>query len=117
MAPPERPRPDSSRHDRARGPVPIGESLERWRRLAGVGAPSTMSAITQAWPEVMGPLADDVEPRALIDGTLLVAAREPAAVEAMRWRAESVATALSGRLGSSAVQRIEVRLEGRSRRS
>ena len=106
-----------ARRDPSRGPVSIGESLERWRRLVGVGAPSTMTAISDAWPEVLGALAEETEPRALVDGTLLVVAREPAAAEAMRWRGETVVTALCGRLGESTVQRIEVRLERRSRPS
>jgi hypothetical protein len=91
----------------------VGESLERWRRLAGVGAPSTMATISAAWSELLGTLAHDIEPRALVDGTLLVVASEPASAEAMRWRAETLRGALCERLGDGVVLRVEVRLESR----
>ena len=94
----------------ARPPRSVADSLELWRRRFGVGAPSEMARITAAWADVLGPLAADVEPRALVDGTLKTAVTDPAVAEAVRWRAEGWCAGLNAALGARVVTRIDVRV-------
>jgi hypothetical protein len=89
----------------------MADSVDRWRRQLGLAAPSTMARITAVWSEVMGPLALEVEPRALVDGTLRTVVRDPAVAEAVRWRASTVVDEIAGRLGPGLVTRVEVRVQ------
>jgi hypothetical protein len=94
-----------------RDPVTMAESLDRWRRQLGLAAPSTMGSISSMWAEVLGNLAAEVEPRALVDGTLRVAVIDPAVAEAVRWRASAIVADLNGRLGGALVERVDVRVQ------
>jgi hypothetical protein len=94
----------------ARAPRSVGDSLDVWRRRFSVGAPSEMARITAAWGDVLGPLASEVEPRALVDGTLKTVVTDAAVAEAVRWRAEGWCAGLNAALGSDAVTRIDVRV-------
>ncbi len=89
----------------------MAESLDRWRRQLGLAAPSTMGSISSMWAEVLGNLAAEVEPRALVDGTLRVAVIDPAVAEAVRWRASAIVADLNGRLGGPLVERVDVRVQ------
>jgi hypothetical protein len=60
---------------------------------------------------VLGHLATEVEPRALVDGTLRVAVLDPAVAEAVRWRASAIVADLNGRLGATLVLRVDVRVQ------
>jgi hypothetical protein len=69
-----------------------------------------MARITSVWRDVLGPMASDVEPRALVSGALKTVVGEPAMVEAVRWRAEGWCNELNARLGEQLVVRIDVRV-------
>jgi hypothetical protein len=94
----------------ARAPTRLGDSLDVWRRRFSVGAPSEMAVITAVWADVVGPLAADVEPRALVDGTLRTVVTDPAVAAAVRWRAEGWCAGFNAALGTDAVNRIDVRV-------
>ncbi len=89
----------------------VAESVDRWRRQLGLAAPSTMGSISAVWSEVLGHLAAEVEPRALVDGTLRVAVLDPAVAEAVRWRASAIVAGLNERLGDALVERVDVRVQ------
>ena len=72
---------------------------------------ATMARISAVWSDVLGPLAVDVEPRALVDGTLRAAVADPAVAEAVRWRAGAIVDDLNARLGGPLVQRVDVRVQ------
>lgn len=89
----------------------VAESVDRWRHQLGLAAPSTMGSISAVWSEVLGHLAAEVEPRALVDGTLRVAVLDPAVAEAVRWRASAIVAGLNERLGDALVERVDVRVQ------
>ena len=92
-------------------PRPIADSLPAVaRNLGGAGGPALIDLL-QRWPEVVGDtVAAHCRPLSLRDGTLTIAADEPAWGAQLRWLEADLLGRLDQTLGAGAVTRIAVRI-------
>lgn len=93
-----------------RGPVSIGDTLDRV--LAGLGAPpaSALERVVRAWPDLVGPAAADaLRPVAVRDGVLVVSSEDPAWVGQARWMEDTVVRGLDDVLGPGVVTSLRAR--------
>ena len=95
------------------GPPPrrVAESLPAvTRNLGGTGGP-VLVELLRRWPEVVGEaVAAHCRPLSLRDGTLTIAADEPAWGAQLRWLEADLLGRLEQTLGAGAVARIAVRI-------
>ena len=86
----------------------MGESLDRVASSLGLD-----STLVMKWAQLVGPsVAEHTRPRALHDGTLLVAVDDPAWATQLRWLEADLLLRLGDVLGPDRVTRIEVRVRG-----
>ena len=89
-------------------PRRVGESLDRVAASLGLD-----SSLVTRWAELVGAsVAEHTRPRALRDGTLLVAVDDPAWATQLRWLEADLLARLADVLGPARVTRIEVRVRG-----
>lgn len=90
---------------------PVNSSLDRLRRTLGLARADTMGIVESSWSQLVGArLATRCAPRSLRDGTLLVAAPDPAVAEHLRWSATDLAAAVNAVCGGAVVRSVEVRV-------
>jgi predicted nucleic acid-binding Zn ribbon protein len=92
-------------------PRPVADSLDAVaRNLGGAGGPALVELLRR-WPEVVGEaVAAHSRPLSLRDGTLTIAADEPAWGAQLRWLEADLLGRLEQTLGAGAVTRIAVRI-------
>jgi len=92
----------------------LGQSLEQWARIAGLGRLDLDGMIREHWTQLVGPrLARLTAPVRVRDGRLVVSASVPAAAEQIRWSAADLIRAIGEVSGDAdAVRVVDVRVEG-----
>jgi len=89
-------------------PRSVGESLDRVAASLGLD-----SSLVTRWAELVGEsVAEHTRPRALRDGTLVVAVDDPVWATQLRWLESDLLARLGDVLGPARVTRIEVRVRG-----
>jgi predicted nucleic acid-binding Zn ribbon protein len=90
----------------------VGDSLEQWRVVAGLGRLDVHQMIEEHWSQLIGPrLARITRPEQVRDGRLLVVTDVPAAAEQVRWQATDLVSAIGSVCGDrGAVVGVDVRV-------
>lgn len=84
----------------------------------GTPVASGVQVIFDRWDEVVGPgMAARTRPAHIDRGTLVVACEEPGVATHLRYLQAELLQRLTQLTGDSRIQRIEVKVEGRRRRS
>jgi predicted nucleic acid-binding Zn ribbon protein len=97
-------------------PVPLRDSLAGVGRELGLPDPERLTALLDAWPDVIGrTLAPHAHVRSLRDGVLLVAVDEPAFATEVRYRESHVCEKAKRLVGAGVVRslRVVVQVPGR----
>lgn len=92
-------------------PRPLVDGLDHV--LASLGAPSVdaVTAVMDAWPEVVGAdLAGHCTARSIEHGLLVVAVDEPAWADRLMWSERQVLTRLEAVVGAGVVDHLDVRM-------
>ena len=98
-------------------PVKVGDSLDGVARRLGAPAASALGKLFSAWPEVVGEqIAAHSRPLSLVDGVLTVAVDQPGWATQLKYLGNDVVKRLGDSVGEGVVGRLEVRVEGSSKR-
>ncbi len=98
-------------------PVRVGDSLDGVARRLGAPAAASLGKLFSSWPQVVGEgIAAHSRPVSLVDGILTVVVDEPGWATQLRYLGNDVVRKLSESVGAGVVGRLEVRVEGASRR-
>jgi predicted nucleic acid-binding Zn ribbon protein len=101
-----------------REPVPLRDALAGVGRELGMPSPAQLSALLDAWPEVVGTdLARHTSVRSVRDGVLVVATAEPAVAAQFRYLETDVCAAARRLVGPGVVRSVRVVVTGRARPS
>lgn len=88
-------------------PRPVGEGIERLLRHLAAPSASTVSAVFEHWPEVVGPgIAEHTRPVSVEDGCLVIAADDSTWASHLQWSQADIVERLSARLGTDEIDRI-----------
>jgi predicted nucleic acid-binding Zn ribbon protein len=98
-------------------PVSLSESLAGVGRELGLPEPSELTAVLEAWPELVGTeIARHAQVRSLRDGVLVVAVDDPAFATQVQYLETTVRDAAARLVGRPAVRslRVVVQAPGRA---
>jgi predicted nucleic acid-binding Zn ribbon protein len=98
-------------------PVPLRDSLAGVGRELGLPDPGRLTALLDAWPDVIGRvLAPHAQVRSLRDGVLLVAVDAPAFATEVRYRESHVCEAARTLVGAGVVRSLRVVVQAPGKR-
>jgi predicted nucleic acid-binding Zn ribbon protein len=90
-------------------PVSLSESLAGVSRDLGLPDPNELTAVLDAWPEIVGvDIARHAQVRSLRDGVLLVAVDEPAFATQLRYLETAIREGTALVVGPSVVRSLKV---------
>lgn len=90
-------------------PRAVGDSLDRVARRLGVARASTLPAVFERWPDLVGDgVAARTRPRALRGTTLVVAVDDPSWATQLRWLEADLIARISAELGAGVVTALDL---------
>lgn len=93
-------------------PELLGRSLDRLARSLGAPPARVLSCVFANWTEIVGErVANHSHPVSIRDGTLVIAASDPAWASELRWLAPELLERLAQVTGEPVASRIQVRLK------
>ena len=94
------------------GPVPLGDSLERFVRNLGAPPISVLSQLEQSWPDVVGPgLSATTRPIELVDGVLVIGCEDAAWAAQVGWMEAQIKERFEATFGPGLLRRVSVRTD------
>ncbi|MEM7324387.1 MAG: DUF721 domain-containing protein [Actinomycetota bacterium] len=94
------------------GPVPLGESLERFVQNLGAPPISVLHSLEQRWPDVVGPgLSATTRPLELVDGVLTIGCEDAAWAAQVGWMEAQITQRFEEVFGPGLVRRVSVRTD------
>ncbi len=93
-------------------PGKIGPALERFLALMGAPLVSTLTELTAAWPEIVGPaLAGPTRPVEVVDGVLVVACSDASWASQIGWMDAQIKERFAARFPDETLRRVQTRID------